>query len=312
MLRSSDTSHTLSPTVAAVVESYATTGRPIQWKLPPLLESQMANSCREGTAEAFSNIPADEIVQRYTGVRYDQLASAIDAARLRVLPRPFRGVGIELGAGCGALSTVVARDPAVAAVLAVEVVDGVVTRLTPQVADHFLGRAARKVIPVRGSFDLMELPDQSIDFSIEYHSLHHADDLEAALRELYRVLKPGSFLLAFDRVLPDSISDEEIEARLSIRYDEAFLAKYGYPAGLKLTRRENGEHEIRETEWRAAAIRSGFARCRFFRFYKTRNLWRTRTARDLVLRLLEPLRTHVLRHVPSGLSSTGFLLEKAR
>ena len=50
-----------------------------------------------------------------------------------------------------------------------------------------------RVIPVLGDFDNLKVEDESIDWIIEFDSLHHSFDLERTAKESYRVLKEGGF-----------------------------------------------------------------------------------------------------------------------
>ena len=57
-------------------------------------------------------------------------------------------------------------------------------------------------------------------------------------------------MLCYDRSHADTTSDAEINAMLSIEYSDAFLEANGYPLNETLTRSQNGEHEIRLSEWK--------------------------------------------------------------
>jgi ubiquinone/menaquinone biosynthesis C-methylase UbiE len=164
----------------------------------------------------------------------------------------LRGVGLEIGSGCGLLASTVALSPDVEYVYALEICEDLVRLLMPRVSKAVLGEQFAKVISVRGSFDELELPDDSIDFIVEIDSLHHSDDLRRTLRECSRVLRPGGQMMILDRCHPDSLPDEEVERMLSEVYSEDFLRKNHYPPGITLTRRDNGEHEYRLREWLAA------------------------------------------------------------
>ena len=90
-----------------------------------------------------------------------------------------KGVGLELGAGCGALSIELAeRFDEVEKVYAVEIV--------PEITEIAMLKLieisnAVKVVPVLGSFDDLKLNDNQIDWIIEFDSLHHSFDLEKTL-----------------------------------------------------------------------------------------------------------------------------------
>ena len=113
------------------------------------------------------------------------------------------------------MSALVARSPRVEAVLAIEIVEQVAILLSSRTAAHVLGDLAFKVVPVIGSFQDIRLPDGSVDFVIETHSLHHFPDLIAAFREAARVLRRSGTMLCFDRVQLNSMTDAEVDRQLS-------------------------------------------------------------------------------------------------
>jgi ubiquinone/menaquinone biosynthesis C-methylase UbiE len=182
----------------------------------------------------------------------------VATAEKHVLQGTFHGRGIELGAGCGVLSATVAKRPTVRNIIALEVCTPQTELLIPKVAKGILGaKGAEKVIPVAGTFDTLEIPAESLDFTVEIHSLHHSGDLNRTLRECARVLKPGGISIWFDRVQPDTMTDAEVEALLDKVYSRDFLIANAYPPDVRLTRRENGEHEYRLFEWKGAIEAAG-------------------------------------------------------
>jgi ubiquinone/menaquinone biosynthesis C-methylase UbiE len=225
--------------------------------MPPDLLTLPAVEYRNGFARSLEVRSAPQIAACYVYLSLKQMHRMVRLAVRHLGVKPFRGVGLEAGAGCGLLSSIVARDPAVEKVFAIEICEEMCRRIIPKMANWVLGAAAHKVIPVWGSFDDVELPDNSVDFIVEIDSLHHADDLEQTLRECARVLKPGSQMLCFDRCHPDTVTDEQVDEMLSVVYSEDFLRKNCYPPGVRLTRRDNGEHEYRFFEWKRAFDRSG-------------------------------------------------------
>jgi SAM-dependent methyltransferase len=212
---------------------------------------------RNDYAKDLARRSGPEIVRSYVYLSLPQMRRLMALARRHVLSEPLHGRGIELGAGCGLLSSVVAEDPAVREILALEICEQAANLLIPRVAEWVLGSQAQKVVPVVGSFDHLQLPDGTLDFVVEIDSLHHADDLGATLRECARVLKPGGRVLCFDRCHPDWVTDREVEEMLSIVYSREFLMTNHYPADAVLTRRDNGEHEYRLFEWKAAFQAAG-------------------------------------------------------
>jgi SAM-dependent methyltransferase len=190
----------------------------------------------------------------------------LSKAEQHLLDAPLSGIGLEIGAGLGVLSATVADSHRVCGVLAVEVCPNFVDLVIPRVAKAVLEEQARKVVPTLGSFDDLELEDRSVDFVVEIDSLHHAEDLDAVLDECARVLKPGGRMLCFDRTQPDDMPDWLREQMLDRQYSERWILENGYPPGVDMTRRQNGEHEIRMGEWNAAFMRAGLRLARVVRF----------------------------------------------
>lgn len=233
----------------------------------------------------------EHIVADYVYLSVQEMFELLALASRHALAAPIEGFGIELGAGCGLLSAVVASMPNVRAVLAVEICQRMPELVIPKVAAEVLGGDARKVVPVVGSFDDLRMPDASLDFAVEIDSLHHSDDLSGTLRECARVLRPGGQLLCFDRCHPDSITDEQVEAMLSRTYDRSFLLANCYPPETVLTRRENGEHEYRLFEWKAACDAAGL------RLERIASFSRRVPARAALKGALSILPTPIKRHL---------------
>ena len=236
----------------------------LRWSIPQSELDSPAVQNRNLFAQRFVNSPIEDALTTYTKMTLAESRHLIDITERHFLDRPFAGRGIELGAGTALLSCTLAARPAIENVTAVEYVPDVVRLIQPRVLEHCLKPADRsKVTRALGSFDHIELPDESLDFAIEIGCLHHSNDLPLTMREIYRVLKKGGRLIGYDRVQPDSMSDDEVEALLERVYDRSFLERFGYPLDQRLTRRQNGEHEYRRREWQAAFDAAGFKDVQF-------------------------------------------------
>jgi ubiquinone/menaquinone biosynthesis C-methylase UbiE len=64
----------------------------------------------------------------------------------------------------------------------------------PVVLEHY-SVPKDKVVLALGSFYKLKLPDNSLDFAFMSAAFHHADDPDALLAEIRRVLKPGGVVL---------------------------------------------------------------------------------------------------------------------
>lgn len=256
----------------------------IRWPLPEALAASPEVVYRNRFAEKLANRDIREILGAYVYYTMEEMDRLLSMAERHVLREPLQGVGIELGAGTGLLSSLVARWSGVRAVLALEVCEGVARQITPKVARAVLDEEASKVVPVVGSFDDLCLADASLDFAVEIGSLHHSSDLPRTMAEVARVLKPGGTVLCFDRCHPDTLTDEQVEKMLDETYSREFLEGNGYPPERTLTRRENGEHEYRRFEWEAAFAGAGLVLERLVEFREPLKF------RHAVRGLLQPLR----------------------
>jgi ubiquinone/menaquinone biosynthesis C-methylase UbiE len=290
------------PTLVAI-EQDAEKSTVRHWPVPEDIRSALEVTCRNGMAEAMSHWSVREIVSRYVYLSVADMASMVKLVENHVLLRPLAGRGIELGAGCGLLSAVVARSPSVNSVFALEICQRMAELIVPKVALHVLGSQRAKVVPVVGSFDDIRLPDESLDFAIEHDSLHHSDDLPRTLTECARVLKPGGTVLCLDRCHPNSVSDEQVQRMLSVVYTPDFLAANHYPTDITLTRRDNGEHEYRLFEWQAAIQSAGLKLVSRREFYQ--RITGVRAIKGILSLLPKPIRRLVYQTDNANLRTTA-------
>lgn len=237
----------------------------VRWPIPEAQRDDMEFAQTDALVRRHAEAGLNKILDVY--VLYPDKASAdrdFDNLFRNLDGFEFAGRGIEIGAGVAVFSACVCRHyPRVENVHAIEIVSSVVERLRPIVLGRFLEKGREKVIDVVGSFDDIHLEDEAYDFCIENSSLHHSDDLLHTLREVHRKLKPGGHLLIVDRAHNDVMSDRQKDMMLDLVYSRETMERYGF-FGANLTRRQNGEHEIRLGEWRQAISDAGFAIVRHF------------------------------------------------
>lgn len=230
----------------------------IRWKIPDGFEELPEVINRNLYTENISKLDADEISRKCLSLHLHEVRELFSYVK-RFLPNGLSGEGIDLGAGTGILSTMAIESfPGIDRIYGVEIVSGYPEKVMLKIAQELLGDDAFKLVPVIGSFDYIEMDDRSLDFALEIHSLHHSHDLNKTLKEVHRVLKPGGYLVCWDRSHPNSITNEQIENMLDRVYSEDFLEKNGYPKDIRLTRRENGEHEHRLRDWFYCFNQNGF------------------------------------------------------
>lgn len=231
----------------------------VEWPVPSDLMSSPAVQNRNLKAEKHYVQDPDNALRAYINMDRAQVVREFTSLFHILHPFRFQGRGLEIGAGTATFSAMVCREfPEVDSIHAVEVAPNVVRFLQPLLVRHIAGEMGQKIVGVVGSFDDIQLEDNSCDFCIEMGSLHHSDNLGLTLSEIARTLKPGRHLVMLDRAHNNRITDRQLELMLNVEYSDAWKRKNGYPPE-PLKRKQNGEHEIRVKEWEAYLNRAGFA-----------------------------------------------------
>ena len=226
------------------------------------------------TAQNIRSLSANESANRFTQdssllekwirePKQQWRRSLIERAEL-VIGRPLSGVGAEVGAGSGLYTACVSRLPTVEKMYAVEYSEDCLVNFMPVVFRQ-AGADLSKIVRVYGSYNSMELPDNTLDFIICFGSFHHSEDLIRTARECYRVLKPGGWLIAGERARVNSCDNHEIHKALSreasasrpfVGAEKEAIAGRGYSG--QITRSMYSEHEPRLCEYEADFARAGF------------------------------------------------------
>lgn len=286
-----------------------------QWPIPDDLRRDAEDNYRTRYALALaSRSPMDIIrdltfdaeVPQITVEGIEDLFSFIERSFLR---RSFHGVGLEVGAGPVVFGSILARRPAITRVYGIEICRPIVEQLFPKVSSFLLGDRVGKVTGVVGSFDDMQLPDASVDFILDFFSLHHSLDLTTTLKECARVLKPGGFILCLDKARPDSYSSEQLDQLMDTEYKDDYKKLFGIPLEQRLTRRMNGEREYRLKDWRAAFADAGFGRVDHFNLQQTIGSFPLRQIKTVLSYLPAKLQTLVTRFLPSPRFGHAFIHE---
>lgn len=141
--------------------------------------------------------------------------------RVVELARPEPGWRV-LDIGTGAGHTALALAPLVAEVVAQD--------LTPEMLDRAreLG-AQRGVVNVRfveGDVHHLDFPDGAFDLVTCRRAAHHFADIERALQEIWRVLRPGGRVVIDDRSVPPDPSADAALNRLDVLHDRSHVREY--------------------------------------------------------------------------------------
>ena len=231
----------------------------IYWPVEEGLLESPAVSNRDLFARKYQDESPDEILKRYAFFDTREIEQFYRQVFALLPELELSGVGVELGAGTAGFSSVSVKCfQDIQTLYALEVVPEVVRLLQPRIIGSLCGGLEAKIKNVVGSFDQIDLPDDSVDFCIEVESLHHSDDLRRTVEEAARVLKPGGVLLLLDRAHHDGLTDEQRQLMLDIEYSDEWKIANGYAMD-RLNRAENGEHEIRLCEWQDCLADAGFS-----------------------------------------------------
>jgi ubiquinone/menaquinone biosynthesis C-methylase UbiE len=174
-----------------------------------------------------------------------------------------RGQGLEIGAGYCWLTAELSQVPDVEKVHALDFSETLLSRRAPIVIRELGGRAERIQMHLGDFHDLSMFGSETLDFVAAHAALHHTNQLERVLGEVYRVLKPGGLAFALD---------------------EPGVPRYIVPFNKDLSPQHFGAHErslgvientYLESEWADLFREAGFS-VRFLPFFFRR---KTRLAR---------------------------------
>ena len=185
-----------------------------------------------------------------------------DCLRLveKLIKKAYSGKIMEIGAGTGIYSCILSQYPRIEKIYTLDYSEVCIKELVPFIMSRFnLSESQKnKIYRVVGSFDNIKIADNSLDFIISMGSLHHSEDREKTLRELFRVLKKGGYLIACERASNNNLTNKQLNENLNIEYSDEHKKLMGYEKESKYTRRMNSEHEPLLAEWEYLTTKVGF------------------------------------------------------
>ncbi len=291
----------------------------LHWPIDSSLKQETEDHYRTRFAREIQDRNPLEIIRQITfdgvvpNITVNDIKELLEYVIKNFVPQ-LTGQGIEVGAGPGTFSSVLASFKKIDRMYALEVCAPIVELLGPKISNYVLGNESDKVVGVIGDFDHIQLMDEGLDFAFDFFSLHHSSDLGVTLKECFRVLKPGGFILCFDKARPDHYNQEDINKLLDAEYNDADKKLFGVVRDQKFTRRMNGEKEYRLKDWEDSFLGAGFKRIEHFHFAKTvGGSILSRFIKQLISGLPPRFQPHLTKFLPKQARRHIFLLaEKNR
>ena len=146
----------------------------LEWRIGPQLKKEIEAHYRSTFSakvhgkrpiDIIRDLTFDGVAPHVTLADMDQLLQYVHKYFLK---GGLKGVGLEVGAGCGAFSAALACAPEVERVYGVEICEPVVRDLMPTVGRFVLGDELHKLIGVVGEFDNLEMENSSVDFVFDF------------------------------------------------------------------------------------------------------------------------------------------------
>ena len=219
----------------------------IVWKFNNKILKSEDYKLNNKVAEKISKKSFFEICTQYTHVSSKNMEKLLKLDH--DVWKNIKGIGVDLGGGIGLVSSTIAKKKNIKKIYCIDIVKNAVTKCQPIIKKKILNNKSKKVLSVIGSFDELNLKNNSIDFCIGWDSMHHSTNIMKTLKEAKRVIKKGGKLIIIDRGHNNNTPNKEIKRMLNIIYPKSFLRSNHLPIDKKFTRIMNGEHEYRFFEW---------------------------------------------------------------
>ncbi len=155
---------------------------------------------------------------------------------------------VEMCSGSGIYGILLAKFIGLPGTLHLVDIVGSYHKKAKEIGNKILGDSF-EIITHTCSADQSPIDSQSIDLILEVDGFHHCPSLLKAINESKRILKKNGLLIGIDRIHENHITKDEINELLNAVYSEEWLKKNNYPSNQKLSRRANGENELKISQW---------------------------------------------------------------
>lgn len=205
--------------------------------------------------DGFLNQSIDEISYLYSYFSLSEHESFVREITKKININ-LKGKGLEIGSGPGILSiSIVKIFEGIEKIILLDKVPNISKLQNKIISELKLNSKFKSVI---GDFNNLKIEDNSLDFVLDFDSVHHSENFNLTFKEISRVLKPEGVFLCFDRGQPNYISKKHIEYLLNIEYNDKYKLENSIPLDKKFTRRMNGETEPYLSDWVETAKKNNF------------------------------------------------------
>lgn len=167
---------------------------------PSFLTGPLGGTCHFGyTAEG----------QRF---ELDSALRSMETLLGRTLALPEGSVVLDAGCGFGRVATTLASEPFNLNIIGIDLIP---ERLKEARRYAEIHGASSRVELLNGNYCALPLKNSSVSGVFTMETLVHADPLDAALSEFWRVLKPGGRLVLFEYSVPDCASLDPLRRALT-------------------------------------------------------------------------------------------------
>ena len=161
--------------------------QPIIWKFNKKIFKLEDYKLNNRVAEKISKKSFYEMCNQYTAISLKNMEKILKLDH--GVWKNIKGTGVDLGGGIGLVSSVIAKKKKIKKIYCVEIVKNSVTKCQPKIIKKVLNNKSKKVLSVLGSFDELNLKNNSVDFCIGWDSFHHSTNVIRTLKEAKRVIK---------------------------------------------------------------------------------------------------------------------------